>query len=437
MKINPVERDQNEQKEKKKLVDNFLWLSILQAANYILPLITLPYLVRILGPQKFGLIAFAQAFIQYFIVLTDYGFNLSATREISLNRDNLEKVSQIFSSVMIIKMFLLALSLLILFFITAGFDKINRNAEIYFLTFGMVIGNVLFPVWFFQGIEKMRYITLFNIIAKLIFTISIFVFIDEALDYIYVPLINSFGFIVAGVLGFGVALRKFQVRLKLPTLDLIKSQLKEGWHIFISTLGVSSYRIFPTAILGIFYNYELVGFYKVGEQLIRALVSLLQPLTQSLFPFISKMINQSLQKGIEFSFSVLRKLSVMTLLLSAIVFLFANTIIYYFAGENYHQSVTVLKILAVLPFIVGIANILGVQIMLNINLKREFSYILVSCGILSLILLFILVPLFSIIGATISVLVTESIVMLAMGFVVYRKLSEIKFSVKPISSDIL
>ena len=211
---------------RKRLAENFLSLSGLQAVNYLLPLITLPYLVRVLGPEKFGLIVFAQSFIEYFIILTDYGFNLSATREISIHRNNKEKVCEIFSSVMTVKFLLGTLSFIILALILIFIPKFRNDQLIYLFTFGMVLGNILFPVWFFQGMERMKYITILNIIAKGIFTVCIFIFIRKMADYPYVPLINSMGFLVAGGLSLRIVSKDFGIKFILPSFEAIKHQLK-------------------------------------------------------------------------------------------------------------------------------------------------------------------------------------------------------------------
>jgi len=197
--------------EKKRLASNIFSLSALQGASYFLPLLTVPYLVRVLGPDYFGLLAFATATIGFFMLITDYGFNLSATRQISIHRDDLAKVNELFSSVMMIKSALMVISFGLLSLLVFSFEKFSQHWEVCFITFGMVIGQVLFPVWLFQGMERMKYITYFNIGAKVFFTVCVFIFVQEQADYLFVPLLMALGFIVAGIWSLYLVKKQFAV----------------------------------------------------------------------------------------------------------------------------------------------------------------------------------------------------------------------------------
>ena len=407
--------------DKKRLIENFFSLSVLQGANYILPLITFPYLVRVLGVEKFGLLAFANATIAYFNILTDYGFQLSATREISIHRENKEKISEIFSSVMIIKFALLILSFIIMTVIVFSFEKFRKDWLIYYLTFGMVVGQTLFPVWFFQGMERMKYITFLNITAKLIFTVCIFVFVHKVSDYIYVPLINSLGFLVAGSMSIYIILKNFKLTLKMPSAQEIKYQLREGWYIFISTVAISLYTISNTFILGLFTNNTIVGYYSAAEKLIKAVQGLLGPISQTVYPYISKLVNESKEKGIKFIKKVTLIVGGFSFVLSLFIFVFANLIVNIVLGSKFSESVYVLRILAFLPFIIGLSNIFGIQTMLTFNYKKAFSKILIAASIMNITLAFILVPLYKDIGISFAVLISESFVTLSMFIYLQHK----------------
>ncbi len=399
---------------KKRLIENILSLYLLQIVNYILPLITLPYLVRVLGPEKFGLIAFTQAFIQYFNILTDYGFNLSATREIAIYKENKDKVSEILSSVMFIKICLLLLSFVIMSIVVFSFEKFRQDWLIYYLTFGMVVGQVLFPIWFFQGMEKMKYITFLNILAKLVFTVAIFIFIHKASDYIYVPLINSLGSIVVGVLALWMVSKYFDVRFIKPTIQSIKYHLKEGWHIFVSTIAISIYTVSTTFILGIFTNNTVVGYYAAADKIIQAVKGLMSPITQAIYPYINKKVAISKDEGLIFIRKITKFTAIFTLVLSITIFTFSEEIVGLVLGPNYKNSIPVLMILSIHPFLIGLSNIFGIQTMLSFNRKKAFQNILLSASILNVVLSLILVPSFQHIGSAISVTLVEAFVTLAM-----------------------
>ncbi|MGI6483834.1 MAG: flippase [Methanobacterium sp.] len=372
-------------KEIRVLIENFFSLSALQVVGYVLPLITLPYLVRVLGVEKYGLVAFATSFAAYFLILTDYGFNLSANREISINRNDKQQVSQIFSAVMIIKALLLLVSFTLLITIVLSFDKFTSNWQVYIFAFGMVVGNVLFPVWFFQGMEKMKYSTSLNIIAQVIFTIAIFIFIRGEVDFLYVPIINSFGFIVAGILSLLLIFRNFEVKFVIPESDYLWETFKDSTQFFLSRASVSIFTSSNIFFLGLFTNNIFVGYYSAAEKLFGAAQGIYTPLTQTLYPFMSHKKNKAFFKKIF-------KLSVsINVIFCIVLFVMSGFIINLLFGSNFQESANVLKIFSIALLIVTPAQLLGYPYLAALGYPKYANVSVVLGSVFHLIMLLILV----------------------------------------------
>lgn len=404
---------------RKRLTENFISLSVLQGLNYLLPLITLPYLVRVLGPEKFGLIAFAQAFTGYFQILTDYGFNLSATREISIHREDKQKVNEIFSSVMTIKIFLCIISFLLLSLFLIFIPRFRSDWLVYLFSFGIVVGNVLFPVWFFQGIERMKYITILNIISKVIFTICIFIVIRKSSDYLYVPLLNSLGYIIAGLLSLKIVFKNFYVVFLKLSLNSYIKQLKDGLYLFIGTIGVNFYKNNSVIILGLLTNNIIVGYFSIAKKIIDILNQIAVLISQVLFPYISKIINQDIEKSLRLLKKIGAGIFTYTSFIGIIFLIFPGLIIKIVTGNSYYESILSLKIMAFVPLFIG-ANVPAVQILLSKGFYKQYSAIILKGALLDIIINLSLVPFLSYIGSCISTIVVELFVTIYLIIKCYK-----------------
>jgi len=400
--------------DKKRLLSNFISLSVLQGANYILPLITLPYLVRVLGVEYFGLLAFAGATVAYFGLITDYGFDLTATREISIHRDNKAKVIEIFSSVMTIKFILMIVSFLLLCILVFSFDKFAKDWLVYLLTFGTVVGQVFFPVWFFRGIEKMKYITYLNLLSKVIFTIAIFIFVHKQSDVYFVPLLTSIGFCVAGFLSIYLIKKEYGICFEFQKFKTLYHYLVDGWSIFISVIFSSMYRNTNIIIIGILTNSTIVGYYSIAEKVIKILQSLQDVVGNTLFPFLSikfTVTNNSIykmhKKYFKFVVSIYLILTFVTVLLS-------KYIIYFLIGKYNKLSILNLQILSVVIFIGGMNYYFGVLGLLSMNYKKYFSKSIIITGMFNLIYCTFMVYLFPNYGASISMIASEIILFILL-----------------------
>ena len=407
--------------EYKTILENMASLTGLQFASYILPLITLPYLTWILGPERFGLTQYAISLITYFQFFTDYGFNLSATRQLAIVKDDEEKVSSIFNSVMTIKVLLCLVSLFVLMVIVTFIPKFSQDYIVYILTFGMVIGYMMFPTWLFQGLEYMKYTSILNIIGKVVFTVLIFVFIHHSSDYILVPIINSLGQILVGILGLYVALTRFKIKLRIPSRSDIVYQLKDGWHVFVSTIAINMYTTTNTFLLGLLTNNTLVGYYSIAEKIILAVNGLLNPISQALYPFISRSVNNDKKTSITFIRKITKIMAVLGLVMSVGLFVFAKPIILILFGEAYTRSVLVLQVLSAIPFMVSLSTVFGIETMLTFNYKRAFTTIVMLGGILDIVLGSMMIMLMNEVGISLSFVITETFITVAMFLFLQRK----------------
>ncbi|GIK21971.1 MAG: transporter [Ignavibacteriota bacterium] len=407
----------------KVLVKNFTSLSLLQLANYIFPVITLPYLVRVLGPEKYGVINFAAAFSAYFVIITDYGFNLSATQEISVNRNDKEKVSEIFSSVLTIKIILFFLSSGIFFLIVNMFELFSNDAGLYSIMFIGVVGIVLFPLWVYQSVEQMKYILIINVAIRSVTVVSIFLLVKVENDYLLLAVIYTITQVMTGITGLFFAIRKFDLRYLFPSKVQLLEQLKKGWNLFLSSIWINLYTTSNVFILGLFAPNSVVGYYSAADKVRIAFQGILSSMSQSVFPYVNKLLAESYQKFLSFNRKLLKISVIIGIIISSSLFLFAEPIVKIVLGNEYSPSVIVLRIIAWLPLIIFLSNVFGIQTMLPLNYQKRFSQILFLAALINLMISFSIVPSYFEIGTAVSMLVTE--IFVTLSFYIFIRMKRI------------
>ena len=184
-------------KSNKKIVKNFSFLSILQFFQLVIGFLLFPYLIKVLGKNNYGIVIFAQVIVGYFLLVLNYGFNITATRQIALHKNDKIKLHEIISTTYISKCIIFILIVILFASMLVFVPFLSNHKEIYVLTFFSLIGWLLYPEWYFQGVEKMDNITYVILSSKLISLITVIIVVKEPNDYYYVPIINSISMIIS------------------------------------------------------------------------------------------------------------------------------------------------------------------------------------------------------------------------------------------------
>jgi O-antigen/teichoic acid export membrane protein len=404
--------------EEKTVVKNYGALVVLQALNYLLPLLIIPFLEGQLGLEKFGLVMLAQYLMVFCVVSTDFGFNLTATREISLIKSQNGDYSKIYFKVFWARMILLVVVFVILMAVVFSFDRFSQNWAVYLLSYGVVIGQAIFPVWFFQGIEKMRLITIINVLAKVIFTVLLFLFITGPEDFINVPIFNSIGFITAGIISFIISLK--YVSWQWPDFKGTKAFYKESFQVFSSNVASQISVAANGLILGYFAGDAAVGIYSAFEKLILAAKNMYVPIFQALYPYMSR-------KNLMEKRAMMRKLipiiAGIGFLGYAIIYFLGDWIIeFLYKDQRIIENSDLFRVLGLIAVFSGLSMLFNVLYAPARKLFKSRMQIMIIAALFNLAVSFIFVPVYGLKATVFTAVSTELLLLITATFYYCRDL---------------
>nr|WP_286416531.1 oligosaccharide flippase family protein [Myroides odoratimimus] len=358
------------------------YLTILQLINIIIPLLTYPYIIRVLGVDNYGLIVYSQAIIGYIVLLISFGFNITATKDISRNRLNVRKLSKIVSSVFVIKFSIFIISLVILMLIVVGFALDSKLSNLLILTMWMGFYEVFFPVFYFHGTEKMKFITLLNFISKILFLILVFAFIKNSEDVYLYPVFNGLTGLIVCILSIKIVL-KHGVKLYFPKFSILTYYIRKSYVMALAYASNNLKSGLNIILIKLLFGVKEVAYFDLAMKIITMGNTFSDVLNQAVFPKISR------EKNMIFLKKVLVVILFSTSLFVIFTFLFGEWIVRILGGVNMSNAVLVLKIVSfVVPFY-AVGGLLGRNCLIVFNKDKIVLRSMIVSGILYLFLVLI------------------------------------------------
>lgn len=344
----------------KILIENFSYLSFLQIFLLIYPLITYPYLVRVLGRELYGVVLTAQMLASYASLIIDFGSNYVCAKHISVYRDDKNKLSEILSNVLAVRFVFFITCCLFYVSIILLVPDYRNYFWIFILTYGFTSNELLFPQFFFQGIEKMKFISIINIVSKILMVVLIFLFVTTKDDVLLVPIIYSVGFLLGGFISLYLIICKMKIKLVCPTIALSLYYLKDSSSIFLTDVVCSIKDKLSYLLVGMFVGMSDVVIYDLGQKLHGIVAKPYTLICTVMFPRLAKNRNLKLLKQIAIiNFSI-------TLFIVVVSNLFLKEISYFFLNER-------IDLLPLRLFLFG-PLLLSVSYVISNNLFVAFGY---------------------------------------------------------------
>ncbi|MBV8866140.1 MAG: oligosaccharide flippase family protein, partial [Acidobacteriaceae bacterium] len=387
-------------------------------ANQALPLITVPYLSRTLGPAGWGLVAMAQSFGMYGNLVVDYGFVYSATRQIATASSS-QEVESVIAGVSGAKILLSAAAIAAALLAYVFVPLFHEYPVLLWTAVSSEIVKALLPVYYFYGIQRVATASLLDVSARACAAGGIFIFVRNASDAWKVFALTGITAAVTCIIGHALIRTKYLLRL--PHMRDGWDMLRQGWAMFLFRSAHSVYTLGNAFVLGLFASPKAVGYYAGAEKISAAGVGLLTPLTTVLYPRAAAMVKSSLTRAARITRFTVYVMGVGSVFLGLILWIGAPLIVRIILGHNFGESVSVLRVLSVRAPLIAWTNVLGFQWLLVLGLERQFQKITMSALILNTLIAIVLAPRFSYNGMAWAVLLSQAAAALGIFIVMQRR----------------
>lgn len=400
-----------------------IWLIGLQGVNYLVPLFVWPYLMVALGAEQFGVYSFGIALAQYLMMLVDFGFNLTASKQIALAQGDELETNRIFSATMTAKLLLLCLSGIIVAIVSViPAYTVYRN--IVWITWLMVVGNAFSMFWLFQGLGKIKLISIVNTAMKLLILPLVFVFVKTPADANIAAWIQAAVFVGSGIVIVWLT-KKLSLAQVVPIQwKDIKEQLKSSFSIFLSSAATSTYTALFVVILAYMVSADEVGRYSAAEKIMRSICYLIwMPISQAYFPRASKLGKENPIEGKRLMWH-LTLFIIVALGFAGIAIAIAAEPLVNLLGKDYTGIGTIAAILSVVPVLIGIGGIQGQMGLIAMGGEREkkaFRNVYLVAGVIALVSVCILSYIWGAVGAAIALVLAEGFVCVSMCIIEQRR----------------
>ena len=325
-------------KQGKTLLGNFMSLGVLQAMRYVIPLLVLPFVTRVVGVVHFGELSIATTFANILQTCVNYSFEFMGARDVAKNREDKGELSRIISLTLTTRFILYFISAAVVLLVALALNAYRPIIVLIMAALTTVFFSMLISEWYFQGIEQMLYITVINVISRIIFVALIFLFLRAEDDYILYPIFNMLGYMFAALFSLYIIFRKHRLRFSFPKVSEMVSYMKSGFGIFVNQVCFHSFTIFPNFLLGLISGSYVTGIYAAAARMSNTGDHSVSILNRTFFPYLSRKISKhDLYAKLNFLFG---------LLVSVGLFVFAPLIIKIFYAPEFKESVTILRILA-------------------------------------------------------------------------------------------